>query len=416
MPPTFPAPPLAAAAILLWCIFSWFRTSPVDEHGALLARAPLASFAITAPPTAAPTRAPASATATPMAPAWLRARLNCTASAFFGGLRAMGAPSAAAACPPWSRADALACLRDEHVFVFGDSVFRFAHSSLTNLLAAGAWAPAELVRPMPARADQKAHTRDDWTTSFGAIVTAASVNASAEVCDCFRDVTAFGAPANRYWFGPPGSRVRISYSQWWANDFSVGHSADALGLGCFADVVAGTAAAVTAACAQRGCTPGLCGPPYDWVLGTNSTDRLVRAVLERVLRVAPTVLVFNSHAHASYDSDDGARTIASVVAAVQHAHPALRIMWFVSYPTRGEQPFPRDAKIVAAIRNVSARVEFVDGSRVFDAHARAGPLDWNELFYDNVHPSAPVYAAGNEALLWQLCAARYHPDAWALLP
>ena len=347
---------------------------------------------------------------------------KCSAAAFYEGFAwsaRKGSESVEWApsplCPPFTVAEATACLAGQHVLFIGDSVTRFQYTNLAYWLATGLHEAPE--GTTTGRRNENVGGgwggKDDaasWVAYFKE--TQARFGAERDVCDCFHDYAKFGwpdfaaqCPTNRYWFGPPGSRMRLSYVQWWDKWPLLGHSAEFLGLQCFEEAVAGKG--VAADCRQSGCQAGACAAPFDWSYPTTTPEERIDAMLRTVESIRPTVDIFSSMVWHSYDSPQQAQVLLRIFSALHAKDPALRIFWKTSAAVADskdpEHLFERD--LVQLIEDTA--YESIDQSLLLQPAMRAmaaGELKQAALYlFDHVHPTAAVHSAVNEATLMHIC-------------
>ena len=318
-------------------------------------------------------------------------------------------------CPMFSVNEASLCLSGQHVLFIGDSVTRFQFTNLAYWLTTG-------FHEAPEGLNENRHNenvgggwgdKDDatsWIAYFNS--TQARLGLEREVCDCYHDFKKFGwpdfaaqCPTNRFWFGPAGSRIRLSYLQWWDKWPLLGHSPDFLGLPCFDDVVNGKVQAQS--CRQQGCQAGYCSAPFHWSHPTTTLDERIEAMRQVVKRFKPTITIFSSMIWNSYDSPQGARDLMHIFKALQNDNPMLRIFWKTSAAVGDTMNpghlFERDLLVLLKETMISV----IDQSFILRKpmlELKKEKLKRSALYlYDHVHPTAVVQSAVNEATLMHLC-------------
>ena len=318
-------------------------------------------------------------------------------------------------CPLFSVNEASMCLSGQHVLFIGDSVTRFQFTNLAYWLKTG-------LHEAPEGINENRHNenigggwgdKDDatsWVAYFN--LTQVRLGLDRDVCDCYHDYKKFGwpdfaaqCPTNRFWFGPPGSRIRLSYLQWWDKWPLIGHSSEFLGLPCFDDVVNGKVQAQS--CRQQGCQAGLCSAPFQWSHPTTTVDERIEAMRLVVRRFKPTITIFSSMIWNSYDSPQGARDLLQIFKALQTDNPKLGIFWKTSAAVADTNDpghlFERD--LLVLLKETSINV--IDQSLILQKpmlELQKGNLKRSALYlFDHVHPTAAVQGAVNEATLMHLC-------------
>ena len=313
---------------------------------------------------------------------------------------------------------ALACLRDRHVLLLGDSLTRYQYFSLVQFLELGAWRVGQ-------RGRSEVEHMYGWRGGFNGLFAGANARfRGREICDCFRGGKGSTVFENHYYHNAEAN-VRISYM--WRPGVGplTWHSARWVGLSCMraafatrraaaaaaaakgADALATKAASApaAAACPQRGCKPGVCG-------GTSHSHverDTFSGVLKAVKAIGPVdAIVFNVGAwSASYADPDVLHSLVDLGRQLREVNPRMELYWktTTARPPSATEWVPQ-LIIPATLRASGWRVIDAGGVTMeLRERARAGaPKDF---FIDGSHLSSFAYRGLNELLLGDLCAAEH---------
>ena len=298
-----------------------------------------------------------------------------------------------------------ACLRDTTVVFIGDSLTRYQYLNLVYFLRNGKWAPP--AQHVPNRGILSMEGEFDFPGGWTEFYEASNARLGGhEICDCNRQGINWDvAVENRYYYDPLHN-FRVVHLQWFGDNLSSGHSLKALNVSCQIERFKRrkgsqqVAEDVSSLCRQSHCTPGRCGPPFDWT-ATPPTGFL--PLLEEL---GPDFVIFNVGHWEWWRDSDKLFSMRTFLKSARQRLPAARLFWKQTTPsvTFGDEvhEVQRKAGLIDILREAGVSVFPALDLTIGLANERFS----SRAFSDELYFQGFVYVLLNKVLLGVICEAK----------